>query len=251
MTQGLNTTKPAGVETPMPDFLSQYAGAGNENVTRNDMAVPRILLLQALSPQLERGNPAEIEGARSGDMINSVTSELFQSLLVVNCYFVYEVAVFKKRSAGGGFRGVFPTLQEAERFIAAHPEKDDLEPTEQGVHYCLLLDPESRLPMGEAAIVFSSTKMKVSRKWNSFIGLRPNAPRFAQVWKLSTVPEKNAKGSFYNYAVGPSGFITEDIVDAAKRLYEAVSSGERTVERKQDNDAPSEGPSTQRGGEEF
>jgi hypothetical protein len=216
----------------VPDFLQQYGGAGNENVTRNDMVLPRLGLLQGLSPQLKRTDPSYIEGAQQGDIFNTVTGDLYANgVCVVNCFFVKEWAVFKKRTAGGGFRGTFPTEKEANAHMAALPEVAECEVIEQALHYILVLD-EDKHPISEAALVFASTKLKVSRKWNSLIALQgEDKPRFTKIWKLSSVPESNAKGDFYNYAVSPAGFITEEIAIAANALYAAVKEGTKTVDR--------------------
>jgi DNA-directed RNA polymerase subunit H (RpoH/RPB5) len=230
---GLNTPAPAGVSTEaVPDFLKQYGEVGSENVTRNDMVLPRIGLIQALSPQIKRNDPAYIEGAQQGDIFNTVTSALYgASVYLVNCYFVSEVAVFKKRAAGGGFRGTFKNLTEAQNFINNHPEGADLEAIEQGLHYVLVLD-EDKNPVTEAAIVFQSTKMKISRKWNSLIELSgKGGPRFGRIWKIGSCSEKNQKGEFFNYTVSPAGFITEAIAEPAMALYNAVKGGLKQVDR--------------------
>lgn len=230
----LRTPQSSGVATPseVPDFLRQYGSVGSENVTRQDMSVPRIVLLQSLSPQVSKADPNYVPGAEPGKILNTVTSEVFDSIRAINCFFVHEYGVFRKRAAGGGFRGTFPTQKEAMAHASVHPDGiDNLEITEMGVHYVILIDDESR-PLGEAAIVFTSTKLKVSRTWNTLIdGSGRGVPRFAKVWRLGSKAEKNAKGAYFNFTVSPSGFIPEALAEAANNLYQAVKDGTKTVDR--------------------
>ena len=221
-------------DSSLPDYLRGFGSEGNENVGRDDFTVPRLVVLQALSPEVDPSNTQKyIPEAKIGMIMNTVTRALSNSLRAVNVYFVKEFAVFKKRSAGGGFRGVYPTQNEAISFLESQEDSRDLEVTEQAVHYLLLLDPQTGRPAGEAALVMTSTKMKVSRNWNALIKLA-GGPRFAGVWDLSTVSEKNAKGAYFNLTVKPAGFIPAGAVNAARALLDAVASGTRAVEREQE-----------------
>ncbi len=229
----LNTRADHGVATPtaLPDWMREDASLGNENVSRGDVNIPRLTVLQALSPEL---NPSEvtkyIEGAKVGQILNTLTRETFGALKLVNCYFEKQFAVFRRRNDGGGFRGVYATQAEAVSAVE-HPARPDddgkLEITEQDVHYVLLLNEANQIA-GEAALVMTSTKFKVSRNWNSFIAMQ-KGPRFGGVWELSTVSEKNAKGSFFNYRVAPAGWVSPEVYAAAKEFYEAVSTGTKKV----------------------
>lgn len=228
-------------DAALPDYLRGFGSEGNENVGREDFTVPRLVVLQALSPEVDPSNAQKyMPDAKIGMIMNTVTRSLTNNLQVVNVYFVKEFAVFKKRSAGGGFRGVFPSQGDAISFVENQEDARDLEVTEQAVHYLLLLNPETKQPCGEAALVMTSTKMKVSRNWNALIKLA-SGPRFAGVWDLSTVSEKNAKGAYFNLTVKPAGFIPAGAVPAARALLEAVSTGAKSVDREQDASIVEEG----------
>ena len=229
----VNTRTTAAIVTDAPpSFLAQFAGQGNENVTRTDMVLPRLGLIQALSPQLQRNEPAYLAGAEQGDIFNTVTGDIYSGgVFVVNCFFVKEWAVFKLRTKGGGFRGTFPSEKAAKEHMASLQDAADCEVIEQALHYILVLDADKN-PISEAALVFASTKLKVSRKWNSLIELGGHdKPRFAKIWKLGSVSEKNEKGSFFNYTVAPAGFVTEEIAIAANALWKAVKDGIKVVDR--------------------
>ena len=46
-----------------PAHIRQGEGRGNENVGTEDIQIPRISVLQALSPQIKKSDPSYIEGA--------------------------------------------------------------------------------------------------------------------------------------------------------------------------------------------
>lgn len=234
------TATPSGVST-VPAYLQGFAGMGNENVTRQELTVPRITVLQALSPQLDPSDSKYVETAKPGLLFNTVTGQTYKELKAVNTYFAKEFGLFRRRDQGGGFKGIFPSMEEAITAMEALPDRDAYEIIEQQVHYCLLLGPSGEF-MGEAAIPMTSTKLKVSRAWNSLIQLSvKGGPRFSGVWTLSTVQEKNAKGSYYNFKVAPAGWLPKELLEPAKALYEAVSTGAKTMDRSDDESHPSEG----------
>jgi hypothetical protein len=75
----------------------------------------------------------------------------------------------------------------------------------------------------------SSTKLKVDRQINSMIRLR-GAARFSSVFYLDSTKEKNDKGTFYNIKATIGPWVTENIALAAKKMYDAIHSGDRKVD---------------------
>ena len=53
------------------------AGAGLENVTQDDLVIPRLKLVQALSPQVQKHDGSFIEGISVGDIFNTVSNEFW------------------------------------------------------------------------------------------------------------------------------------------------------------------------------
>lgn len=68
--------------------LAKHAGAGMERVGIDDMVLPRIKLLQALSPEVNRRNPEYVKGAVPGLFLNVATRKLFRSLRVVPAAYI-------------------------------------------------------------------------------------------------------------------------------------------------------------------
>jgi hypothetical protein len=214
----------------VPDFLAAYGAAGNESVGVEDIVIPRLGLIQSLSPEIDETDAKYIPGAKAGDFFNSLTRELYSSPVPV--VFVdrrKEYVVFKKRSAGGGFRGSFPTEQDAKIYAATSDvPSDQLEIVETATNFGLILDGAGAV-VGEIVIPMTSTKLKVDRQINSMIRLR-GAARFASVFYLDSTKEKNDKGTFYNIRAVIGPWVSQEIALAAKRMYDAIHSGDRKVD---------------------
>lgn len=208
-----------GDKETLPAHLAATGNVGNENVDTDDLQIPRLNLLQALSPQVE-----EMEGAKAGLIHNSVTDALYEELYVVNVFYRKEFTIFKKRSLGNEFLGNFDTEAEAAEHLSAEKpgnEKDyDITPT--GRHALLAMDMEGNV-IGPAELLCSGSKMFFSRKWNTAINTRcADGPRYSAVWKLTSVKQKNDKGSWYNFNFEFAGFSPEELAADAAKLYEAI-----------------------------
>lgn len=234
---GLVKAEDMGVST-MPDYLRKEGpGKGNENVHTEDLVIPRLGIIQDLSPELDADNPEKyIAGAKVGQMFNSLTRELYDNVLLCNLFFRKEFTVFVKRSAGGGFRGAYPTEAEAIAAVEASDKPGDMEVVETGQHFCLILSgPVEQKVLGEVVVSCTITKLKVSRNWNSLIRLR-GGDRYAGTWNLGTVKEKNKAGQPYrNFVVSPGPWVKEEIYKLAEFTYSEILSGKKDVERTSDD----------------
>jgi hypothetical protein len=229
----VTTPAPAGLSTSteMPDFLKGSTGTGNENVQAADLVIPRLAIIQSQSPELDEDNAEKfIPGSKMGQMFNTLTREAMDYIFLVDCFYRKEYVVFVKRTEGGGFRGSYSTQAEANAAINESDAPDKLEVSETALHFCLVVNPDTGKAITEVVVPMTSTKLKVSRNWNSMIRMR-GGDRFAGIWKLTTRKEKNDKGTFYNFTVTPGPWVNEEIYAKAKELYEAVSSGVKDVDR--------------------
>jgi hypothetical protein len=215
---------------------------GSEEVTINDLTIPRLSIIQDLSPQRKKNASEYIEGAEEGMLFNTVTNQLYtEPVLFVPVYFRMEWIVWKHRDAGGGFVGAYATQNEAVAAVGEHPmagqttEKGDpvLEIQDTAQHFGLLLDPNSPLDTihtTEIVISMSRSQLKPSRQLNSQIRIS-GGDRWERYYKLSAVQVDGPRGEYYNWKVEQLGFVTEQVYAQAESLYESVKSGERDVER--------------------
>lgn len=200
---------PAGGALAPYDY-GQDRGGGYEGVDGSDYQVPFLVLLQALSPQLQPGDPRHIPGAAPGMFANTVTRQLFpagEPVRVVLATTRHQVLQFRPREAGGGFRGAHDPRSElvvAARKAAGGdprrmrtPDGDELD--EAYVAYAFRCDTEWG---PEEAVALSFTRSKIKKYRGTMTRLRTvkgaqDVPLFAHRLLLRAVPDKNAAGQPY------------------------------------------------------
>lgn len=199
----------------------ELVGAGSQNVTTADVAIPRLKLLADISDEVKKKHDNYIEGAEAGMILNSVTKELHTSIFLINLHFQKTFIIWKKRALGGGKIADFDTKEQCEAYMADNglrPEDHDI--AENPTHLVMLLDDEGE-PKSVALLDMPSSKIKVSRRWNAMIQEqeREGNPRFGCVWQLCVVSESNAKGDFYNYDVKLVAHAPDDLYAYAEQQY--------------------------------
>jgi len=223
------------VQDQLPDFLREKQGSarGRENVGVEDLVIPRLELIQDLSPARKRNDPAYIEGAQEGMLFNNVTRELYgESVLVIPVGYVKEWLLWKDRKAGGGFGGAFPSERAAIDARDLLEDGDSYEVVDTGQQFCLLIKPDGTLE--EIVVSMAKSKAKVSRKWNSLIRIA-NGDSFSRVYKLKAVEDQNKQGqSYFNFDVSAAGYPTEAAYKRAEAMYEALAGGKVRADRSQD-----------------
>lgn len=220
-------------EAKMPAHISKTQQRGNELVdVSTDIAIPRIAICQALSPQKNKRNDSYIEGIKEGDLFNTVTGEVYgNSINVVSIMFRKDYIVWVNRDvqASGGFRGVFKTAKEAKEFIAEQDADnvDDLEVVDTAVNFCLLVGADGSL--SQVVTAMSKSAVKVSKKWNSLVSLS-GGDRFAKAYKLGVIEDSNVKGEFYyNYSIESLGYVNKETYVEAENVYKSISQASITT----------------------
>jgi hypothetical protein len=224
------------------------AGRGFEDQGQDEISIPFISVLQGLSPQVTGENGKEVEGAKPGKLFNTITEEVLgNEVLFVPASREHIFTEWIPRKQGGGFVGRFDkndpvvaaAVRQAEEFGKYRtPAGNDLVET----YYLFgVICPEGAEPQ-PVVIAFTSTKIKAYKKWNTTVNMftvpGPNGgkirpPRFAHLLKVSSISDKNKKGSFFNLSLKPAnGSIRGSILPpddprylAAKALAEMVASG--------------------------
>lgn len=222
----------------MPDYLQKGSQRGAENVTSEDVIIPRIELIQALSPARKKNDPGYIEGADEGMLFNNVTRELYGAeVVVVPVYYTKQYLVWKDRKLGGGtngFRGAFNSKSEAEHAIAELGE-EGLEISDTAQHFVLV---HHNGKWSEAVLSMSKSKVKVSKRWNSLMRLT-DTDSFSRAYKLSAVTETNARNEqYYNYSISAMGFVPKDVFERGEKLYSVISKGGVKVSSDYDDASP-------------
>lgn len=228
----------------VPAYLQTEGPArGSEGVGTEDLSIPRLEIVQSLSPCRDKEDPAYIEGAEEGMLYNNVSRELYgNAVKIVPVIFKKEYLIWKDRKQGGGFRGSYDTMSEAnmmiESLVAGGDDQDgSLEAIDTAQHLCLLIRDDGKIE--EIAVSMSRSKMKVNRQWNTLIRMA-GGDRFSRVYELKGIQDNNDKGDkFKNFGVKLLGFPSETVYRIAESLYNEIESG-REINVNSDVDAPSE-----------
>lgn len=224
-----NTKQVVNAPDNLPAHLKGAVGSnkGQENTSADDIAIPRLSLVQALSPVRDKKEDTYIEGIEEGDIYNTITEENYStSVVVIPVVYRREYQVWEiKRTAGSGFYGSFESREVAEKGMAdtmAEPEFDKkLEVLEVPVFFALVVNEDKT---EEVVISFPRTKAKVAKKWNSLIRMA-NMASFAKSYTLSSVNDESDQGKFHNFQIKTGGYVDDAQYKAANILYEAVMAG--------------------------
>jgi hypothetical protein len=223
------------VQTETPDYIKQDQQRGSEQVGQDDIVIPRLEIVQALSPAVKEGDPGFIEEARPGMLQNSVTKQLYgKEVMVVPVFYNKQWLVWRQRKdkdnkpIEGGFFGSYNSPEEADlRVEEEGGAANYIESIDTPQHLCLLISMQSGT-VEEVMVSMPRTKAKISRQWNSMIRLA-GGDRFSRVYRIGTQLEKKTQGDYYNFVVAQSGFPAKVLYDRAEKLYEQIAAGSRKV----------------------
>jgi hypothetical protein len=198
------------------DFFQANAGAGLDNVTAADMLVPRLTILQSLSPQLKARESSFIEGAKVGDICDVGTGTLFPgTLLFLPVYYRKDYLEWAPRSSGGGLVQIHsdPAILEQttrnDKKQALLPNGNLVAETAQFFGFNLSANRQM------CFIPMASTQLKKARKWITLAaseklrrrdGSEFTAPLFYRAYELGTADESNAQGDWSGWTInrGPA-----------------------------------------------
>ena len=227
------------VASELDKMLEADAGVGLENITTDDMQIPFIRIIQALSPQLQKDDPLYIKGAEQGDIFNTVSQEVFkqdEGITLVPAFFEKKFLEFQLRSSGGGF---VRELAADDKDIAMTNREGTIEMLPNGnelvrTHQHLVIAMSADGTIAPSVLDMKKTQLKVSRRWNTLknsarLPSRALMPIYGTAWQLTTVLEANDRGKWFNYKIDRIHDITPEIENMmleARNMYQGVSKGE-------------------------
>lgn len=224
--------------------MSDDAGKGLEGADKDSYAIPFLVMLQGLSPQIET-----VKGATPGQFINTITEELYTEVQIIPCAFQRRFLRWAPRDEGGGFKGGYSPLE------VEGGQLDGLTKNEMGqpmigkdvlrdtrIHYVLVQDASGRWK--PAVLSLSSTQIKKSKRLMSLIqgleledvdGKVFNPPSFSHMYRLTAVKEQNEKGSWWGIAIEIGDIIVSaPLYAAARQFSEEATAGNIIVSEPQE-----------------
>jgi hypothetical protein len=231
------------------DLAADLFDAAEEtpDIGKEDMQIPFLRILQALSPQVDQDRGEYIDGARSGLIFNTSTNEIMEDVLVLPIAYSRRHLEWRPREAGGGLvmdHGPDESILDRCTFVkdtGQHFTPDGNEIIVNGTWYVFILDAEGNY-QGEAIIAMSKSQLRASRQWQSLRvseripdprnpAVTKVAPYFYRSYKLSTLRRSNDNGSWYVWKVERDRLIVElpkpkTLIAQAKDLSASITSGD-------------------------
>jgi len=208
-----------GAVAIVDDELLAY-GTGLEEVTPDDVSIPFVQILQALSPQLNKNDGKYIKGAEQGNIYNSVLNTATdgdEGIVVVPCYYNKKYLEWAPRETGGG-----KVNEHDSRDILAQCTKNDRGQMvlsngnyiAETAQFFVMVCNEDETEWSQAVIAMTSTQLGKARKWLAQMlqqrvvnsaGVTQDAPMFMFKYRLKTVQEQNDRGSWMGWSIGLEG----------------------------------------------
>lgn len=223
------------------------ADAAMDDMSREDVAIPRLTVLQSNSPQVDKHDQAHVPGSEPGMIFDIVNGKMFdgeEGVVIVPLNFRKTFIEWVLREKGGGFvadhgaadgEELLKTATRDDKGRDMLPNGNQLVRTMEYVVYHLSAEGYS-----PAIIAMASTQIKYAMRWNTQLGQArlssgQPAPIFYRAWNVSTQPEKNDKGSWFSWHVQVAAKVTEldypwlkdkgEFVQQCKNFRELVKSG--------------------------
>ena len=218
------------------------AGQGAEEIRPQDIAVPFIGHVQALSKQLAENDPKYLPDAKIGTLFNTVTGEIFSAkdgIHVVPAELRRIVVEKQPKERGGKIVATYNTRAEAQENAESGNELLD------GFRVFLLY--QTVAGGWSPAIMSFGTKSKIytMKHWNALLtGLRvpgPNGtpiqpPIFAWTYRITSAQQEFDDGTAAVLKVSPVGPTRDDVYQQVKKFRAALAEGAVKVATETDDE---------------
>ncbi len=263
MNNELNLKQESNVVAFDQSILLEDAGSASENMTSDDMLIPRLRILQAQSPQVNKADGSYIKGAEAGQIFDNVTGEVFSGdkgiTIVPVTYRKTHIEWTEERKFvadhGINCSDLIAKCVQDDKGKLKTPSGTQLTLTAEYFVFVVAEDGN----YSPALLSMSSSGLKKAKKWNSMINRLQiphptgkgtiNPAMFWTAYTLSTTPEQNDMGSWFNWEISmkfdakSGGILTnlecgKDLYLEAREFKNKVSKGEVNVKPEDRDEIP-------------
>ena len=245
MANNVQTKKETNVVEFDDSILLEDAGAGQENMSQEDMMIPRLSILQDGSAQVKKRDGAYVEGAEVGMILDNVAKVALDGEKGIEVIPIsYRRAHIEWKKDRGGL-------------VADHgSDSSCLESCsrgDKGEYFVFMINKDgSHTP---AVLSMSKSQLKKARQWNTMMnrlqivanGQQINPAMFWTSYQLTTIPEQNDQGAWFGWSIkmnhdADSGGIIKklkngkEIYLAARNFKAQVAQGEVKVSPESQDD---------------
>lgn len=246
-----HATSEVATKADLDNLLAMDAGSGMENMKSEDYAIPRLSILQALSPQINKRDDAYVEGAEAGMIYDSVANELYDGqegiLIIVVSYRRAHLQWWPRDSKKGkGFvkdwgsdPSILAQTNRSEKGQNLLADGSEIVPT--GEYFCMLVD-ENDGTFERVLIPMAKTQLIKSKKLNTIAsslmvpvgGQLRQAPLFYRSYRFCSKPESNDKGNWFGWDITPGPALLPNtlkipVLPFGERLYLEARSFKQAV----------------------
>lgn len=248
-------------ESPLvvvPDFMKKDAGKGTENLSAADLEIPRLQLLQSLSPQVVSGE--ERPGTFYHTILEGAIGKKGLPLRVVPIHADIKFMLWRPRHEGGGILARAELGEGGEYYWNPADTEFDVKPykdrptvvkwatkntvSESGLDKFGSMDPADPnsqpaavkmwnfvvvLPdhphLGPMVLTFQRGQAKTGANFSSKVKFADGVPSFGQIFGMSAKLDNTGAGDFFNVGLTRIGYVEdEEQYSAYRALYENFKS---------------------------
>lgn len=200
------------LDTVSDDMAAAFdeVGTGLENVTARDLLIPRLTILQGLSPQVTQGKPEFDPDAKVGQIYDVGLREKWNELLFLPVHYVKSWLEWAPRASGKGLIAIHETdeaLKDCEpddKNRMVNSKGNTIQETAQ--LYGLNVNAGFR----KSFMPMASTQLKKTKQLLTYAtaekvrrqdGSEFTPPIFYRVYRFTTVPESNNEGNWMGWKI--------------------------------------------------
>lgn len=216
----IQTTNPqkTGIAVIDDDFANAMAvtGTGLENVGAADLLIPRMTILQGLSPQVTQGKPEFDEAAKVGDIYDIGLQEIFrEGMLFLPVHYVKQYLEWYPRATKKGLAAIHDSKDILDKTTPDEKKRPTLPNGNYVAETAQFYGFNVTANMRRSFLPMASTQLKKARrlltlstseKLQRTDGSSYTAPLFYRTYQLTTVPESNNEGNWMGWKIerGPT-----------------------------------------------
>jgi len=234
----------------VPDYLRDFKKASIGNVDSSDRIIPRIKLIQAISPELQ-----DFPDAKAGQFWHTVAQQnLGPSLKAIPIIIRKSYVLWAPRSDDRGIlaramdgihwdpadaeftvkpKGSSNSITYRTRKTVAESKLDQFgssipgdanSPPAASLTYNMMWYLVDFPELSPSLIINTRSSVKPMQQLLSRIDSKP-VPHYVQVYAIGSVQQKGAEGPYFNFAYTGLGFADKPQADTASALYERFGEG--------------------------
>ena len=232
-----------GTAVAVADDMSAFEGipTGFENVTAADLLIPRLGILQGLSPQVTQGKPEYDKDARAGMIWDMGIAEGFpDGVTIVPLHYSKVWLEWAPRESGKGLievhynESILDQTEEDGNGRAVLPNGNYIAETAQlyGLHvergFQKVFIPMTSTQLKKARLLLTlATSEKIARPDGSEF----TPPLFYRSYSFTTVPESNNKGSWMGWKIERGDTLVELAPKTFKSIIADILEFKKSIEK--------------------